>query len=771
MQTLANQMAPRIASGESEYSSLDLWSAWIMEDWSEGVGKTRPHRRSGGFLFSTCETRVPNQIILPQASVCPYVQAGSTVTAGLERLYMPDSAGSFFWVTVGSGSRTKLAVKIDADDYPTNAVATPQALFLIETNGLQVGVRISVYNDSAGTPGTQQQTGTLTIPSGIMGPYWAAVSHTTYAPASVYWLVIEKVALSNDFSVVGSGARSGSPVSKKNDGNTWSADTFYPFFTHGSPNRHRSIFGGVSTSVGGSLFSAGQLAANGVYAYAYNDGTGSIDGSASIVADAQPYNHPPTYALNRMYVPTSGNLYYTNASGAFPVDTGVAVTVGMVKATGGFIWRVNTRSPYYSNDGTNWIQPTDTSGAAASAGMDPELVTGMAEMDGSHYIATTRSLYAVRPGDFLTWVGDWPAASLIWFPNSPIFDAPNGRGLVNWRGSLYAIVNHRVWRFSADGSFQDIWFGNEDAPAGRLDKVKAIGVGPGGLYAATQGTIAIGGTPTAYWSALWCMPVGGNGWHFLENISGAAVSVFYDSGYSRLYTTMTDNSVWRYRESAYSLNPYRDYLSKFNPAGWVEWDWFRGNVRENDKDWESVTIMGEFPANTGVSVYWKDSASTNWEFLGTADADGEELIWPVSTRPTDPAIKLGLYLYTTDPDVSPKVEAVRVKYMTMVKDWFRWNLNVDVSGGLNDRPYQEMLNGEYNTYTAAQIKANLDVLASQVAPFVYTDTDGSNYLVKMQAATFNYDKVLYNSGAGNKEFEGTYSIAIEQVRPGTYTAP
>src|SRR5690606_14854579 len=43
---------------------LTSWSAWIQENWQEGVGRIKPHL-NGGYLYGELESRVPGQLILP----------------------------------------------------------------------------------------------------------------------------------------------------------------------------------------------------------------------------------------------------------------------------------------------------------------------------------------------------------------------------------------------------------------------------------------------------------------------------------------------------------------------------------------------------------------------------------------------------------------------------------------------------------------------------------------------------------------------------------
>jgi hypothetical protein len=105
----------------------------------------------------------------------------------------------------------------------------------------------------------------------------------------------------------------------------------------------------------------------------------------------------------------------------------------------------------------------------------------------------------------------------------------------------------------------------------------------------------------------------------------------------------------------------------------------------------------------------------------------------------------------------------------MVKDWFRWNLQLDVAG--RSGAYQMSVDGTRQTLTNAEIKTNLDALIMQVPPFVYMDVDGTYYEVKCTDANFQYTKYEYNESTGNEWWEGVYNIVLEMVTQGAYTPP
>lgn len=753
VQAAANQMAPKVASGESEYSSLDTWSAWVQEDWQAGVGKTRPHRTPGGFLYGEAETRVPNQIILPQAPViCTALEPANDYS---NWAFSPGQATDYTTLVLGN---TYLAVNVDATNVGTLDVLGIWAYFQADVGTV---VRADFYSDSAGSPGTSAISASATITADFPGPHWYKFSMTIEAVGTStadYWIVFRVPTGSATF--YGSATDPANmTVKTSTNGTVWTpSTTFKPFFNtltdldatsnaDGTPSSIAAIV--YTSSFGGALY-LGPMAISattyiGVMAHVdANSPTYFTHTNASAVAGS------PTSAaifLNTVYVALgAGSNVVGYTLGGVPVVLGSAVAATVLFSLGGYLYRALGNDLYYTADEVTWT----TVGVVCT---DPYDIRSMAGIDGTLHLACDDGLYQLAPGDFIVPVAPWPAS------------VDNGKSMVSHQGALYITVNGRVWRYTSDGSMSDVWISrDDDLPANRLGEVVSLATSDTGVLAMVREQSASGR------SSIWTLQ--GTGWHHLCTLptdNGSAM--YYDRDHSRLHIGTTNGQVFYLDLPPYAINPYNDTGSLYTPAGWVEWDWFRGNIREVDKDFESVTLMGEFDTGTSALVYWKDDASTGWELLGTVDADGEELRWSSSaTRPNSKKIKLGILLRTTDPTLTPKIEAVRVKYHTMVSDWFRWTLAIDVSGGQNGGKYQELLNNEPSTYTADQIKDNLDALVKKVGPFVYKDIDGTQYEVKVkEGSQFNYTVVRYNDTSASKEWEGVYSLVIEQVTNSVYT--
>jgi hypothetical protein len=266
------------------------------------------------------------------------------------------------------------------------------------------------------------------------------------------------------------------------------------------------------------------------------------------------------------------------------------------------------------------------------------------------------------------------------------------------------------------------------------------------------------------------------GWHCAGILLGRSVdlidsaletpgiySAYYDRTLDRLWVNNYHASMF-IRMYDLAQNPYTLLSSAttalFMPSGWVESSWFDGNLIEIKKDFESVYCTGDniVAGVTEIDIFWKDDDSTDWELLGTADVAREEIRWSTAaTRPNSRQLKLALRLRTISVKNSPKLEAVRVKFMSMLADRWRWTLPIAVS--LN----QEMLDNTLNTYTVAQQIAHIESMINIVPPVFYEDVTGTQYEVKVLGATRAVRDFEYRVPSTAKTYKLVYNLVIEQV--------
>lgn len=749
VKSLANQMAPKISQGESEYSSLDTWDAWIQEDWSDGVGNVNPGK-NGGVLYAEANTMVPSQIILPalvkQADLRTLADADAD-----NRNTMTNITGSITLTT-----STKLAIKFHTPVL-TPVSYTTYYLWLFSRITSSDAVAGDIYTNVAGEPGALVSTGKVKGPAATdaaqMNYQWYGFDSTPAGLSSDtdYWMVIQPTVGTIEIAT-------GDPGNKSSylyySAGAWAAgDKVNAAYIIGS---WQMMYGFATPNAGSGFVRFNSK----LYAYCNNKIFlySTVNDSWSIASTTVDQTETVCAVAwgTKLYLGNGGDTttdYNTMSTAETCTSTGVNGSIFAKHA--GYLWRSYLNQVWYSADGSTWSGPFDVG--------DPGYeIIGMAGLNQNMYFATADGLYYLAPGDFVVGVGPWGSE-----------DPSNGRQMVTFQGAIYVTVNGRLTRFTEDGSMQDVWMTKEaDLVSGRLGKIWAITTSSNWLFVLVSPTTA-GKFPT-----IWAYQ--GSQWHNVATLPAVDAEtvaayydfdLFYDRITQRLWVITPAHVTYYVYVPDYALNPYNDTASLYSANGWVEWDWFWGNVREASKDFESVFVMGEnFASGQWVKVYWQDDGSTGWELLGTCTADSTEIRWPVGTRPNTKKLKLGLLLGSTAGAETPRIRSVRVKYHTMVKDWYQWSLQVDVSGGQNGAPNQEMLNGERNAYTASQILGYLDTLSTQVPPFLYTDINGSQYQVKVKEASFNYDIVRYNEKSSAKEWEGTYSLVIEQVTQGVYSA-
>lgn len=764
-QVLANQMAPKIGSGEGEYSNLDTWSAWIQDDWSEGVGKMNPYK-NGGVLFSTADTRVPEQMILqPLFSWTDRRTVNSTYQ---DSRYVPNSVTDY--ITVGgtdAADNQRLAIRIRTPS--ANIPSIPMTAILMERKS--VSVTVEIYAESATAPtGSALDSRVVDYPNIGQGFFWEGAGHSggALSTSTNYWLVIRPTTATDKFRVaVGTGDFD--TLAKRWNGSAWSdvLSGKYPVFGIGL-----HALGTPLTTVITRFYNKVRTIIDNVI-FTYNTTNNAWDSTATVTLTATnsdtitsavefgPYMY--IGVLTQEEPPNAFTPTVAKRMNTAGTVSNLAYSADHFARHGGYLWRTYINQVWYSSDASTWVGPITICAP-------DERIKSMAGIGQIMYFFTEWGIYSLQPGDFVVPVAPWGSKH-----------HENALGAINHQGSLYIISNGRVYRFSEDGSLMDVWLGQDiNSVAGFGFKPAALASVNNWLFCLTTGTSNV--TTGSRLAVVWVWT--GEGWHAVSTLPStisvnafgdptdtqrSPAKMYYDRGTGKLWVTSFQGIVYGIPIQDYTLNPFFDTAYRYGHNSFVEWDWFYGPIREAEKDWESVTLTGEFAAGQSVEVYWKETTTGAWELLGTITADGQELRWAIDDRPPTTKIKLGILLKTNDASKTPRVRSVRLKYHTMTKDWFRWTVPVDVSGGLGGALKQEMPNGERNALSASQIKTALDGLATKTEPMIYRDIDGLQYEVKVQDASFNYTKFAWNKQSNLAEWEGVYTFTLEQVSTGTVT--
>ena len=737
--SLANQMAPQVGQGGSIYANLDSYSAWIQEDWQSGIGRTRPLEDSG-YLYGDIDSRVPRQLILP-----PLIHQSDRrdLDATIEDCrFMPEDIAG----VLGAGT---YAMKFTT---PASFVGTSFYLYRFYANVGTTTITASTYTNVADAPGTLVAgTSGNFNETGNAGGQWAWYSGTdllsALSTATSYWLVI----------VVPSGAQvaygsSGyARTAMQNTGSWVNLSSTYilhsiDFFglDHGS---NTVEYPGTIFRLGSTLYLTHR---NDIYKYVTaNDnwtsvgtaGSGNI--TCAIVFDDKVYLGKESGDFYTMTVTTE-----TIAASAGGEDAKLFAVWDF------YLYRAFENDLYYTADGTTWEGPIEVPS-------DAYQIRGLAAMGDYMHMATDEGLYYLAPGDIVKGVTRWGT-----------IDSENGRNMVHHNGNLYIPVDNRILEYSASGSIRDIWTTPENLPVRRGGAILS-------LYSSNTWLLAMAGNDgDPAMPVIWAWQE--EGWHawvtppemhspaFLQFERTPQV-MYLDRTLNRLWFIDGRGVTWWITTTDFALNPINDDSYKFMPFGWIEWDWFDGTIRENSKDFESVTITGEnFSAARYGKLYWQDDASTDWELLGTVDSNSEELRWVTGggTRPNTKRFKLGMLLATSDADETPRIQAIRVKYMTMVQDWFAWTLPILLSG--TSVQYKELLDNTMSPYTGSQELTHLTTLAKQVAPYIFTDLDGTQYEVKTKGDSLRVEKLQYINST--KVVDYVYTLTIEQITQATYSA-
>jgi hypothetical protein len=717
----------------NQYDQVDTWNEWVQEDWQTGVGRVDP--TSGGFLYGEAETRVPNQVILPPL----LQQCDQRTIAGVKAdcRYMPaNMAGTH---TLGdSGDYDRMAVSFTLPN-PTNfGSGTAFTMAVYAQIPVGVSVTIAIFSNSAGAPNASVVSTTMTgtAPDQLFQWYGAAVSNASLVAGTQYWLVIYPTTSTNTITVAYGTSGYDTDMQAYNNA-AWAALTGkYMLYTTEAfriPNNLKD------NSFYFRFNSVLYHTAEG-YLYKYDSANEQFDGATTpTITGSGNITSVAIFGPTVFFARDSGNYTTMNTSEAY---TAAATTASLFLEWKGYLWRAYQNDVYYSTDGSTWS-------SAIQIGGDDSNIRGMAGMGDSLYLATDKALFRLAPGNIVE--------------ESTRFgteDSTNGLGMLEYQGRLYIPAGGRLFRFDPSGQMQDIWVSREDdLVTNRIGKISSLGRMNNWLVAAVV-PVTAGGRPT-----IWVWQE--EGWHFLVSFVSLETvlipntemhSVYYDRGTGRLWFSYTGAYSLFVDISDYTLNPFNDSGSLYMPRGWLEQDRFYGGQYLLDKDFESVTIVGDnLSTNVNAKVYWQDEGSTGWELLGIATSDGQELRWgDHSTRPQGKWIKLGILLQTNDGDETPRVRAIVVKFLPMVNDRIRDTVTITLKN------YIQLPDGTPDSYTATQQLAHIESMVESVIPIIYTDPLGVSYEAKVVDYSMGIDIFAHENSANViKEVEAT--LVIEQV--------
>jgi len=725
---LANPFAAKLGTGAGSYDDLEDWSAWVMDDWTAGLGKAATE---GGMLYSELDTRFRNKLMLPGQIRL----AGYPKQAGISpRHYMPGIISGE--IPVGDAHEVKeLVIKVGV-----NGLNEDDFVWVMLNANAGVSATVQAYTEF--DEGAAIDAGSITVPDEWPGWYFYKATLDTTDDEVNYISV--KPSSTDDtiyvpYTTVSGGAESNGAAYGVGADGTWRALNKYCYYISGSASI--DAWSRDSGNIFFHRFANTELPSY-LFAVSYEN-FHSVTGNVS-----DGYGIPlasGTYPTGHTLPPTDtavfdGKLYVAYGESGLRSWTGTGATANVgvnstyLLAYNGFLYRSYGADIYYTADGTTWSGPF-------TMGSNDYAITAMegSGIDNGVYVTTTESLWLFETGDI-------PVHKFA-FGN---IDQDNGVGMVNYNGDLYIPHSHGVLRYTSTDNASEMGVSKEeDLPASRLGRIKAM------IRA------------NSYLFALHCAGTGGNqssilaydgqAWHHVASLPAeiVGVSLFHDRETSTLWVSTVYGLLFYMYLPDQSLNPLRDAVYTYAPFGWAETDWFDADLKEIIKDVESVFIAGDNLNLGGVDVYWQDADSTDWEHLALFTSTGEVAWSDFTTRPQTRKIKLGFRMKTSDNSQTPVIEAIRLKFHNMVNDRWRWQIVLRVSDGI------QMWDGSITTNTADSMRLHVDGMVRQTLPIRFIDIDSNLYNVKVQNAIETLEKLERVNEGGR--YDSKYSLTIAQV--------
>lgn len=729
----ANQMATKLGQGAGDYSDLQSWTAFAMDDWQAGLGKR--DTEAGGFLFAESETRWSNKLQLPMALLAA-TQADPT-NYPLNTGYAPGVLKAESSLALGT-TQTYGAISKTIEGNGTKLIGVHICL---QNDDAAESVAVTLYSSSgAGTGPNASITAVAETLATTIGPGNHFVPFdNTLTDGTFYHLVIQPTFSGETINlpIDVSGVTIADGVWIFNN-SSWAA------YTGGRPLIEPVMGMPPATE---SINKLAYFPASGfMYAAAGEKLYRQTSDSANwaLVTTAFGADITDLYVLgDTLLIGLGDSTNYQTMSNAESF-TAKSVPGRLFLNWNGLVWRVVGNDVYYTNDLATWS-------SAIEVCPQGFLINGFQGQQDYLYCACDDGLYYVGFGDQVKNVTDWGQLN----PTEKF-----GASMVNWQGALYIPVAAGVIRYDTGTMLPTGPDLGEGLPLFRVGSVGALATQNNYLYCSIRAT---GGS-----SSVWAF--NGQGWHHIATLPSADVlwitSIAYHRPKQRLYIGTNAGLIMYVTAIDSPTNTDIDSVTYTSTYGTLETDWHRGGLWRVDKDYESVVVLGDdIDEQHTVQVYWQDDESVDWEYLGEITESGQELRWDdYTTRPNTKALKLGLALNAKSTllyNGTPVVRAVTVKYHNMVSDWFRWNMEIAVHDD------QIMLDGAGNTYTAAQMDTHLKALSKQVQPVIFTDVDGSDYEVKVLDAIRRLDKSEYVNGALDNSY--IYNVTVEQVTQAEYT--
>lgn len=719
----ANPWTTRISTGGDKYDDQEPFSFHVEQDWQAGVGNKAED--GGGFLFSTAETRVPAQVILPQLVKQSDARQINTTSADARTIGLGNMTGTY--TVSSSGAIRRIATLLTA--------VNTGSLFGFY-GYIPFGVSVTFETHATTVSGTLSETRTIVgnDPSPLYRWHTVRFNNVVISPGGIdVWMQIYPSSGSIEVAksdVVWSGTHT-----QTYNGSAWAAQTYPMLYTS---DIYPVVNGLLIDRKNQIIRFNGTLYSNWLNDLTkYTSGTDKWASVGTLADDATSF----VVFNNILFVGQANGTNFRKVSTSDVVTDGGSGGVLFAKWNG-ILYKVDADELWYSSDGTTWSGPYVVC-------KSPEVITGIVGAQDTVWITTTDAVYYLAPGNVIRGVSRWGSIRTT-----------NGTSPVNWQGTIYCIADGGIAQVNVAGGSVNVlpvWVNkDDDLVASYLERPTRLTVMNNWLVALVESTSTLSvlssGTVENFKGSVWAY--NGQGWHYLSEIPlFIANAIYYDFNTSKIWTADQSGVFFNVRTPDYTINPLNDTASRYAPSAWLETPWLNGGLVDVTKDFESVYIKGsELAAGQTVTVFWQERGGS-WQELGTVDSDGEELRWSdPTTRPAVKEIKLGFRLYTNDMTLSPNIEAIRLKFRHNIEDRWAWTLIMPIHEN------QQMVDGNVNPYTRNQVKAHLESLVRSTPPFTFEDVDGEEYTVICAGYELNLNEYEYYGGANQNKYMAAVSL-------------
>jgi hypothetical protein len=311
-----------------------------------------------------------------------------------------------------------------------------------------------------------------------------------------------------------------------------------------------------------------------------------------------------------------------------------------------------------------------------------------------------------------------------------------------WQGFLVFTIRQNLYKFRSGQQIitPPVW--NEYPPYKHFGNFKGLMSRGPHLYTLGQSNAANATEEAATEGATGFVSLlasDGVGWHKLMDLPVTTPSDFnmwldpYDDYiYLYAYDSSSNGTMWRVPLQTYSDLPQPTYPT----TGTQNWysSYHDYGMKRIPKSFASVTLQGDFPTNTSVTIFYRRDATTTWTQLGSAvTADMTETNFPAGT--TGKRIQLKLVLDTTTASATPIVKSIIVKVMLRPTVLYGITCDIIISDNISD--HRSRMLG----HTAAELRAALISARDSVAPITLVDLIGDSnsvYLASLRFGVLGY---------------------------------